>query len=108
MFEDIPSGNPPVHPCLDKWLGRTDEAEHRGYYTKKDRKDAFGWPTCAVGIEPPPGRLKNIGIMFSQAVQRDNFLRCREIIAAIRAELTTTTGMDAAAHAAATAYRNLK
>jgi hypothetical protein len=88
MFQDIPSGNPSAHPCLDKWLGWTDGAEQRGYFTPDEIQQAFSWSTCAVGFNPTPGgRLANLGAHFAHHVRKNNFARCREIISEIRAEL---------------------
>lgn len=88
MFQDIPSGNPSAHPCLDKWLSWTVEAQLRGYFTDDELVQAFSWDHCAVGFNPPGGsRLAILGAHFAYAVRGNNFARCREIIAEIRAEL---------------------
>ena len=88
MFQDIPSGNPSAHPCLDKWLGWTNEAELRGYFTSDEIQQAFSWDHCAVGFCPPAGgRLATLGAHFAYAVRENNFVRCREIVGHVRAEL---------------------
>ena len=100
--KEVPVTETKAHPCLTRWRRRIDWAEQHGGFHADHKQAVWRWDMCAIGEahklygieveddivwQPKDHNLYHLGKCFASAVDADDLVRCRRLIALIEQRL---------------------